>query len=128
MDENQNPSAGLTLAELDFCFQYCAFVESSSDLQPGKDEVRAFLHRSILPTDVQYSADWSTDEKLRDQAANRFVGLTQHLQTPKVDVATPSMLNLATLKRLAWFFLVGFAGNEVLHYIRTSQASTTQGA
>lgn len=128
MGERQKPSAGLTLVELDFCFQYCAFVESRSDLQPGEDEVRAFLRRSILPTDVQYPAEWSSDERLRDEAADRFLGLTQHLQNPKTDVATPSMLDLTTLKRLAWFFLVGFVGNGVLRYVRTSQASTAERA
>lgn len=76
MGEKQTLSAGLTLAELNFCLQYCAFVESRSDLQPGEDEVRAFLRRCILPTDVQYPVEWSIDEKLREQAADRFAGLT----------------------------------------------------
>lgn len=124
-EEKQRLSAGFTLADLNFCYQYCAFVSSCSDLQPGEDQVRAFLRRSIVPTDVEYPTEWSTDDRLRDQAADRFRELTQHLQTPETEAASRSILNMTTFKRLAWFFAVGFAGNQLLSYLGANAAPTT---
>lgn len=127
-DKNQSSLTGLTLAELTFCYQYCTFVNSCSDLQPGEKQVRTFLHHSILPTDTEYPPEWSTSEATRDQAADRFIKLTRRLQLPEKDSRPYVFFNMSNFKRLAWFFVVGFAGSQLVNYMGANAAPTAEAA
>lgn len=115
----QQTTSDLTLNELIFCYQYCAFVKSQTSSLPHAEFVEKFPEQHPLPSDVDYPMEWLKDEARRKEAGDRFLKLVDHLPV-RVQRKEPFLWKPA--KHVAWYLAVGFASHQLLKQLGVNAA------
>lgn len=115
------PDKPLTDEEQRFCQSVCNFAESEESTEHLQPFVRAFHAEYPLPPgNFDYPREWITSPSERYKAFARFVTLNEsiaQLTIPEDDHSRKFLgLIVSTLKRMAYFTLIGFLANFLAKY------------
>lgn len=110
----------LSQADIHFCHEYCAFINSQQDRQQHEDLADALLDEYPLPAGFAYPREWTTNEDERNKAAYRFFKLTKELLPVQRPIdhswSWPDLIS-KPLKNAFYYIAMGFVASLVARYI-----------